>query len=461
MNQSNKLGITPIPALLREQAIPAFFGILVMSIYGIVDAMFVGNYVGTNGIAAVTVVNPIVFLIAAIGMSIGIGGSSIISRAFGADDKEKAHHTFGNQITLTIGLALLIVFCCSFFQEPVLQLFGGKGNILQPAKEYFQIVLFGIPFLAWAMMSNTVIRAEGKPKMAMLVLLIPAITNMILDAVFIVGFDMGIKGAAWATSISYVFSASYSLFYFIFGKSEMKLRVKSLWLELKTVAEIFSIGIVTLARQGTISLLYIVLNNSLHSYGGELAIAVYGIINPVMMFTNSPVLGVTQGFLPIVGFNYGAKKMDRVKEVISAALKYGTGIAFLIFATILTFSEKIINLFTSEPEAIAMANPALIIVFLATPLITTQLVGSAYFQAIGKAIPALLLTLTKQGFFLIPLILILPRFFDLQGVWMSFPIADVCAAGLTFWYLKRETKKLGLEEKEEEAAAPNPSPVEK
>lgn len=446
MNQSEKLGTEPIPALLREQAIPAFFGILVMSIYGIVDAMFVGNYVGTDGIAAVTVVNPIVFLIAAIGMSIGVGGASIISRAFGAENKEKAHQTFGNQITLTIGLAFLIVFCCSFFQEPVLKLFGGKGSILQPAKDYFGIVLFGIPFLAWAMMSNNVMRAEGRAKMAMLVLLIPAITNMILDAVFIVGFDMGIKGAAWATAVSYFFSASYSLGYFLFGNSEMRLKIKNLWLQFKLVAEIFSIGIVTLARQGTISLLYIVLNNSLITYGGELAIAVYGIINPVMMFTNSPVLGVTQGFLPIAGFNFGAKKMDRVKQVINSALLYGTGIAFSIFTMVLFFRKSIVALFTSEPEAIAMATPALVIVFLATPLITTQLIGSAYFQAIGKAVPALLLTLTKQGFFLIPLLLVLPNFFELNGVWMSFPIADVCAAAVTFWYLKKKTKTLGQED---------------
>ena len=446
MNKSEKLGTKPIKPLLREQAIPAFFGILVMSIYGIVDAMFVGNYVGSVGIAAVTVVNPIVFLIAAIGMSIGVGGASIISRAFGSQEKDKAHLTFGNQITLTIGLALFIVFCCSFFQEPVLKLFGGKGNILAPAKSYFGIVLFGIPFLAWAMMSNNVIRAEGKPKMAMLVLLIPAITNMILDAILIAGFGMGIEGAAWATTASYFFSAAYSLGYFLFGKTEMKLMLKNLWLKAKIVSEIFAIGVVTLARQGTISLLYIVLNNSLISYGGEVAIAVYGIVNPVMMFTNSPVLGVTQGFLPIAGFNYGAKKMERVKQVINAALKYGTAIAFSIFVCVLTFREPIVGLFTSETEAFTMARHAIVIVFLATPLITTQLIGSAYFQAIGKALPALLLTLTKQGFFLIPLILLLPPFFGLDGVWMSFPIADVCAASVTYWYLRRHTRSLSVQQ---------------
>lgn len=437
--QSEELGSKPIGSLLAKQAIPASIGILIMSIYMIVDTIFVGRYVGSLGISAITVVLPITFLIASFGMAIGIGGASIISRAIGENNEEKAFQTFGNQATLTVLIASFIVFIGSFFQEEILILYGGKGGILPFAKQYFQIILYGIPFLAWAMMSNNVIRSVGAPKVAMLVMVIPAVLNIIFDAIFIVGFGWGIEGAAWATTISYFGSAAFSFLFFLSKKSELKLQIKNLWLRFKIVKEIFSIGIVTLARQGTISILVIVLNNTLYAFGGELSIAVYGIINRVMMFANFPILGITQGYMPIVGYNYGAKNWDRVRDVINLATRSGTAIALVLFIAILSFSEQVVAIFTTDAELIAMTGSALKMVFIATPLIAIQLIGSAYFQAIGKAVPALLLTLTKQGFFLIPLILILPRFYGIDGVWYSFPIADVGAAAITYYYLRKET----------------------
>ena len=441
MNQSDELGKLPIGKLLIQQAVPASVGFLIMSIYGIVDTIFVGHWVGPMGIAAITVVMPITFLIASIGMSIGIGGASVISRAFGAGNRDKAFLTFGNQAGLTIMLSVLVVTLGSFYQEEILMAFGGRGDILAPAKTYFQINLFGIPFLAWAMMSNNVMRAEGQPRIAMIVLLVPAILNMILDPILIVWLDMGIEGAAWATSISYVGSAAFAVYYFVFGGSELRLNVSNLFPKWDIVKEIFAIGGVSLARQGTISILSIVLNNSLLHYGSELSVSVYGIINRMMMFTNFPVIGITQGFLPIAGYNYGAQKWRRVKDVINLSMRSGTVIAFMIFSMIMIFAPQIVSIFTSEPELIEQTVPALRLAFLATPLLTIQLVGSAYFQAIGKALPALLLTLTKQGFFLIPLILILPVTFGINGIWFSFPIADIMAAGITFFYLRREIRK--------------------
>ncbi len=440
MKQSDKLGTEEIPKLLFQMAAPASIGILVMSIYMIVDTIFVGKFVGAMGIAAITVVLPINFLISSIGMSIGIGGASVISRALGSGDRQHAFQTFGNQITLTILVSTIVIFGGSFFQEEILKLFGGNGEILQPAKDYFGILLYGIPFLAWAMMSNNVIRAEGRPKIAMYIMLIPAITNIILDPIFIIWMDMGIKGAAWATIISYACSASFAAWFFFFGGSELKVKLSDLVLKWNIVKEIFAIGIVTLARQGTISLLSIVLNNSLYAYGGAFSVSVYGIINRMMMFANFPVLGITQGFLPIAGFNYGAEKMDRVKEVIRVALKVGTGLAVMIFIALMIFAPQISSVFTNDAELVAKTTPALRICFMATPLIIVQLISSAYFQAIGQAVPALLLTLTKQGFFLIPLILLLPLAFGLNGIWFSFPIADVSAAAVCFWWLRRKVK---------------------
>ncbi len=423
--------------LLQSQAVPAAIGILIMSIYGIVDTIFVGRWVGSLGIGAITIVMPITFLISSIGMAIGVGGASIISRALGRGEPELASATFGSQITLTLLLSVLVVGLGLQFTDEILLAFGGKGDILEPAKNYFRIVLLGVPFLAWAMMSNNNIRAVGFPRIAMFILIVPAVANIILDPIFIVKLDMGIEGAALATALSYVASALYALWFFVFGKSELRLRPAQLLPRTDIVQEIFAIGSVTLARQGTISVLSIVLNNSLFAYGGEGAVSVFGIINRIMMFTNFPVLGITQGVVPILGYNYGAQLWDRVRGAISLAIKSATLIAGGIFVLVLLFAPFLVGIFTTDVELLREGPPAMRLAFLATPLIAINLIGSAYFQAIGRARPALLLALTKQGFFLLPLLLLLPRFFGLTGIWIAFPIADVGAALITYWYLSR------------------------
>lgn len=441
-NNKESFGTEPLSKLLKAQSIPASIGILVMSVYGIVDTIFVGRWVGAYGIGAITVVMPITFLISSVGMAIGVGGASIISRAFGEKNDEKAFKVFGNQMMLTLTLALTFVTLGYFYQDEILNAFGGKGEILQPARDYFGITLIGVPFLAWAMMSNNVIRAEGYPKMAMLTLLIPAITNIVLDPIFIIGCDMGIKGAAWATSISYIASAGFTLWFFIKGNSQIKINLRCITPSLTIVKEIGAIGSVTLARQGAVSVLSMVLNNTLFAYGGEMSLSAYGIASRMLMFANFPVLGITQGTVPILGYNYGAKLYRRVGELVKLSMKAATVIALIIFTIIMSLTEYIVQAFTNDPILIEQTVPALRLIFLATPLIAVNMIGGAYFQSIGKAVPALLLTLSKQGFFLIPLILILPNYYGVYGAWYAFPIADVGATTVTYYFLRKETRKL-------------------
>ncbi|MCG7502293.1 MATE family efflux transporter [Tenacibaculum sp. Mcav3-52] len=437
---ANDLGTKSISQLILKQAIPASIGILVMSINMIVDTIFVGRWIGVLAIAAITVVLPIAFLISSIGMGVGIGGSSIISRALGANKEDKAFEVFGNQISLTIVLSVLFVLLGTFFSIPILQLFGANGDIITPATEYFDVIVWGVPFLAFAMMGNPVVRAVGKPNYAMLTMLFPAIANIFLDIIFIKFMNLGMYGAGLATSISYAVSGVFILWFFISKKTELKIIPKYFKLNFSIVKEVVSLGGVTIVRQGTISILTIILNYSLFKYGGEISIAVYGIINRVMLFALFPVLGVTQGFLPIAGYNYGANNTERVKETINKSILFGTGIAVLIFILIMLFPTELVGVFTEDEKLLKLTPDALIVAFLATPVITTQLIGSAYFQAAGKALPALLLTLLKQGFFLIPLVYILPKFYGVNGVWISFPIADVLSTALTYAYLKREVR---------------------
>jgi len=438
---ANELGTQKISKLLIKQAVPATIGILVMSLNMIVDTIFVGQWIGVLAIAAITVVLPIAFLISSIGMGIGIGGSSIISRALGANNPKKAFLTFGNQICLTVILAILFVVLGSVFSVPILNLFGAKGEILPIASEYFGVIIYGVPFLAFAMMGNPTIRAEGKPKFAMYAMMVPSILNILLDILFIKYFNWGMYGAGLATSISYASCGLYILYFFLSSKSELQIIPKNFKLDFKIVQEIAKLGGVSIVRQGAISILMIVLNYSLYTYGGEISIAVFGIINRVMMFALSPVLGVSQGFLPVAGFNIGAKKNDRVKETIKKSIYFGSILGTLVFIGIVIFKEQIIWIFTNDATLLEKTPDAMLVVFLVTPIVTMQLIGSAYFQAAGKAMPALLLTLLKQGIFLIPLAYFLPIYYGIDGVWWSFPIADTLATIITVLVLKREVSK--------------------
>ena len=374
-------------------------------------------------------------------MAIGIGGSSIISRSLGSDNIQKARYTFANQITLTILITVSFVFLGLYFIESIIPLFGGKGGIYEPSKIYYTIVLYGVPFLALSMMGNSVIRAEGKPKFAMYALMIPSIGNIVLDIVFIKYLNMGMAGAAWATTGSYILCFIFIFWFFSSDKSELKIKIHHLYLKKLIVKEITSLGSITLARQATVSITYLLMNNILYNYGGEVSVTAYAIVGRMMMFSLFPVYGITQGFLPIAGYNFGAKNFERVKEVISLAIKYASFFATLVFLILMIFPEEITKVFTSDTDVIRETPAAMRWVFLATPIIAIQLIGAAYFQGIGKAKIGLILALLRQGILFVPLILILPLFFGEMGAWMSFPISDLLATIITGVVLTREVKK--------------------
>ena len=450
-NSTEVLGTKPIGNLLLQQAVPASIGVLVMSLNVLVDSVFVGNWIGPLAMAAINVVLPVSFFIAAIGMAIGIGGSSVLSRALGSGNYEKAVRVFGNQLSLTILIVVSLALLGLLNTNYLVYAFGGRGGIFNLAKDYYQIVLCGVPILALNMVGNNVIRAEGKPKFAMYAMIIPSISNLLLDYLFINKMDMGMKGAGWATTISYGFCFLYILYFFI-TKSDLHLRIKSFVFELSIVKEISALGSTTLARQGIVSLVYLILNNIVVDLGGEWALASYAIVSRLLMFMLFPIIGVTQGFLPIAGFNYGAEKFDRVIEVIKVAIIYAGALGFVIFGFIMILPETITGFFISNGTHITESQKiinskvlqetptAIRLVFCVIPIIPIQLIGSAYFQAVGKAVPAFLLTLTRQGFFLIPALLILPKYFGIIGVWTSFAVSDLLSTIITAHYLMREVK---------------------
>ena len=441
-NSSQRLGVDSIFSLLIRQGLPASIGILVMSLNILIDTIFVGQWIGSNAIAAINVVLPVSFFIAAIGMAIGIGGGSIISRALGEKNIKKAKHTFGNQITLTFCVTLTLSFLGLVFLEFLIPVFGGKGDLYELAKTYYVIVLYGVPVLGFCMMGNNTMRAEGKPEFAMYAMMIPSVTNLLLDYILIYHFDMGMLGAAWATTISYIVTAIFIGYFFLSNKSELKIGFNDLNLSSILVREISALGSVTLARQAMVSIVFLLVNNILFSSGGESTVAIYAIISRMLMFALFPVIGITQGFIPIVAFNYGSKNYKRVYDVVIKAVILSSFFATTVFTLIFYFSEDIVSVFSDENKILNDTPSAMRWVFAATPIIGIQLIGAAYFQAIGKAMPALLLTLTRQGFFFVPLLFILSNKMGVFGVWLSFPLAELIATIVTGIFLHRGIKKI-------------------
>jgi len=436
------LGKEKISKLLLKMSLPATIGMLVMTLYNIVDSIFIGNWVGSLGLAGVVIIFPFMLLSIAIAQFLGIGAASIISISFGEKNNEKAQKTFGNVMFLVFILGFLIILLGNIFSDQIIYFLGASETIFPYAKDYFSILIFGLGFQLVVAAGNNIIRSQGAAKTAMTVMLIGAGLNLILDPIFIIYLNMGMKGAAWATVISQILSFIFSIHYFFTKKSILKFKLKNFNLEYKIIKSIFIIGIPSFIRQASMSLVAIIVNNSLIFYGTDIAVAAYGIIFRLMMLLIMPGIGILQGSQPIIGYNYGAEKYQRVKETLLLSFKSSTIIITSIFIIIFTFSKTFISLFTSQLELLTYTESIIKIIIIFLPLLGFQLISAGYFQSIGKPKEALLISLLRQVFILIPLILILPLFFNLKGIWFAFPIADLLTTIIIFIIIKREIKKL-------------------
>ncbi len=432
-----------ISKILLKMSLPAMIGMIFMALYNIVDTIFVGKGVGAMAIAGIAIVFPIQMIIMAIGQMIGIGGASIISRSLGKKNLKKANIALANVIITIMLLTIPITIFSSIFINDLLRLFGATENILPYAKDYMEIIVLGAFFVGISMALNNLIRSDGRAKMAMFTMIIGGTTNVILDALFIFGFKMGIKGAAWATLIAHITTASFLFYYILSKKSSLRINLKYFVPDMSIQKEILGIGIGAFARQATGSILVAVMNQSLAVYGGDYAIAAFGILFRLTMLSTTPMIGIAQGIQPIAGYNFGAKKFDKVKESIKTAIIWAIISGTIGFIVLFFFAKQFMGVFTDNIQVIQIGVDALKVVVLAMPIVGLQIIGSATFQALGKILPSFILSLSRQALFLIPLVLILPKFFNLAGIWYSFPIADSLAAILTFLMIVPLWKKLG------------------
>jgi MATE family, multidrug efflux pump len=443
---TTRLGEEKISKLLLNLSLPATIGMMVTALYNLVDTIFVGRGVGAIAIGGLTIAFPIQMVIMAFAHLIGIGAASAISRSLGAKDVEKADYVAGNSFLCVIILSSAIAAIGLIFTEPMLRFFGSTETILPYAKDYITIILWGSIFFSFAMSSNNLIRAEGNAKIAMATMLIGAILNMILDPIFIFIFKLGIKGAALATIISQFITFLYVLKYFYSGKSSLKIKLRHLKPRMHIIIEIFTVGFAAFARMVTGSIVAIIVNNSLRIFGGDIALIIVGILHRITMFLFMPLFGVVQGMQPIVGFNYGAKKLGRVKEAIKLSLLTITIIATSGWLIAELFPFAIIGVFTRDAEVIEKGSTIIRIVLSVIPLIGIQIVGATLFQSLGKAIPSLILSLLRQVLLFIPLVIILPRVLGLEllGIWIAYPAADILSVILTTLFLRSELKKMDL-----------------
>jgi putative MATE family efflux protein len=422
--EANVLNDDRIGRLLLKLSLPAFMGMFVMALYNVVDTIFIGHYVGPLGIAALSIVFPIQMLTMGIGMMMGMGGASLISRLLGAGNAARAEHALGNSLTFTIIISVALTIIGLSNPDLWLRLMGASETILPYARDYMTIILAGVIFRTLAMAQNFLIRATGNARVPMIGMIMGASLNIVLDAIFIIPLGMGVKGAALATVIAQVITSLYFLRYYLSGKSFLRIHLQNMVIEWDILKSILAIGISSFARTAAQSLAVIFVNRTLLAFGGDLAISSYGLIQRIMIFALMPSIVIGQGMQPILGFNYGAKRYDRALRVIKLAIASATIYSIIAFCALYFAPELFIRVFTTDSELVVLTADAARQIFLAVYLIGFIIIGSIVFQAIGKAPQAFVTAVARPALFLLPLVFILPNYWQLDGAWLAFPITD-------------------------------------
>ncbi|WP_412523928.1 MATE family efflux transporter [Clostridium sp. JS66] len=445
MTNNNLLGTESIGKLLLKFSLPAIVGMMVNGLYNVVDRFFIGK-LGALAMTGIGINFPFMTLIMAFSSLVGVGAAATISIRLGENRKSDAEKTLGNAFALLAIIMILVSIIGLSFKTHLLYLFGASEATIGYASEYITIILCGTVFQGIGLGLNNVINAEGNPRKAMFTMLIGAIINIILNPILVFSLNMGVSGSALATVISQFVSSIWVISHFIVGKSNLKLKRENLKLNLQIINGIISIGMTPFFAQIAATIEAIISNSALRTNGGDIAISAMTVINSIIILLFMPLMGITQGAQPILGFNYGAKQFKRVKETLKVAIIAATTLCIITFSLTQIFPVILIKIFNKDPELIRIASHGLRVFLLMTPIIGVQIVSSNYFQAIGKAKSALILSMLRQVIILIPMLLILPNFFGLEGVWMAGPIADFMASVITAILLYKEMRLLAITE---------------
>lgn len=428
MNLENE----PITKLLLKMSLPMILAMIINGLYYLADAIFVGWGVGGQALGALAVVFPLQMLAIALGMAIGIGSASLVSVELGHKNKERAALTIYSAISLSLLLGILLPIVLLIFKEKVIYLFGATADIYLYTEGYYTYIVYGFVFIFLSLLETNVIKAEGNAKLAALGMFLGSILNIILDPIFIFGFNMGTNGAALATVIARMTTTMYLANYYFSGTSLVPLKSFKWQWESRIIKSIAGLGSGVFLNQISFSLLAMGMNLSLRHYGGSVDIAVYGVISRIYVFMTMPFLGLAQGIQPIIGYNFGAQQYFRVKKTVWRAIQFSSLMGSFLFLTLMFFPSQILGLFTHEVEFIAQGIEPLRIVMLFTPIIGIQILSYLFFLSIKQPIEGLLISLSRQMLFTIPLVITIPLFFGKIGIWIAYPMADLLTVGLSY-----------------------------
>ena len=422
------LGTEPIGKLLMQYAIPAIIAMTATSLYNMVDSIFIGHGVGPLAISGLAITFPFMNLGAAFGAMVGVGASTLISVKLGQRDYSTAQTVLGNVITLNVIIGVVYSIVCLLFLDPILYFFGASADTIGYARDFMEVILLGNIFTHMYLGLNAVLRAAGHPQKAMYATINTVIINTILAPIFIYGFEWGIRGAAIATVIAQVISLTWQ-FKILTNKNELLHLRKGIYrLQNQIVKNMIAIGLSPFCMNVASCFIVIFINKGLKEYDGDLAIGAYGIVNRLAIICVMIVMGITQGMQPIAGYNYGAQQYQRVTKVLKLSIWGATAITTLTFLVGELMPELAASIFTTDQGLISRAAEGFRIVVLVFPIVGFQMVTSNFFQSIGMANKAIFLSLTRQLLFLLPCLIILPRFMGAAGIWWSMPISDLIAS---------------------------------
>lgn len=438
------LGTESIPKLLTQYALPAIIAMAASSLYNMIDSIFIGQGVGPLAISGLALTFPLINLAAAFGSLVGIGASTLVSVKLGQRDYDAATNVLGNVVVLNVIIGILFSVICYAYLDPILFYFGASDQTLAYARDYLVVVLIGNVVTHLYFGLNAVLRSSGYPKIAMLTTVASVLVNCVLNAIFIFWWGWGIAGAAWATVLSQLLALCYQFIHFSNQKSYIHFKRGIYGLRKEIVKGIFAVGMSPFFMNLCACLIVIVINKGMKTYGGDMAIGAYGIVNRVAFLFVMIIMGLNQGMQPIAGYNYGAKHYGRVASVLKYTISFALCISTFGFLLCQLFPEAIASMFTQDEELIRISAHGLRLVMLAFPLVGLQMVSTNFFQSLGMAKKAIFLSLTRQLIFLLPALFILPRFFQLEGVWLSMPFADVLATAISLFVLHNQYSKFKL-----------------
>ena len=432
--------------LIVKYSVPAILAMMVTSLYNTVDRAFIGSMkdVGALAISGLGVTMPILTILGAFCVGLAVGGSTNIAIKLGEGNKEEAEKALGNTVAIELLTGIVMMIISIFFLKDILYFFGASNDTIKYSMDYMSVIMCGAWFNLPGFAMNSAIRAEGNPKFASNMMIIGCLLNLILDPIFIFGFDMGIKGAALGTVICQLVICLWSGYYFTLGKSNLKLKLKNIKIESKIIKGIVVIALTPFCMELASGFIHLITNKVLKVYGGDLAIGAMTAITSINLLFMMPVYGISQGMQTIIAYNYGAKQFERSKKVLSIGMVVAIAFLSIGLLAIIFFPKQLIGIFTKDARLMELALNGISIYSLTLPAIGICILGTVYFQSIGSAKKSIVLSLLRQVIVFIPLILVVPKYFGLNGVWIAQPLADIVSMIIIGLFLIKEFKDCKL-----------------